>query len=204
MTAPEPTTSPDPKPGETAATATEHATPGAALTTLRGAGVNVDVRRAAHVVVGICVVGLAVLVVLLFVAGVHKNAQITRLRQHGVAVEVTVSGCLGLLGGSGSNPAGYACRGTFTLDGHRYNEAIPGNTLRPPGTKVRAVAASGNPPLLSTAHAVSTERASASVFIVPGILLVVLVFLVGGLVLRRRRTRPVSPDDPGTTAGTIT
>lgn len=176
------------------------ATPEGTGTTLRGAGVDVDVRRVGRVVVALCLVALAVLVVVLFVAGVHKNSQINRLRQHGVAVQVTVSGCLGLLGGSGSNPAGYACRGTFTLDGHRYSESIPGNSLRPPGTKVRAVAVSGDPPLLSTAYAVATERASASVFIVPTILLVVLVLLAGALLLRQAKRRRVTPHDPSATA----
>ncbi|HEY5025889.1 MAG TPA: hypothetical protein VII76_13000 [Acidimicrobiales bacterium] len=165
-------------------------TSGAALTTLRGAGVQVDVRRAGRVIGSICLVGLAVLIAVLYVAGIHKNDQINQLHQHGVDVTVTVSGCLGLLGGSGSNPAGYACTGTFTLDGHRYRESIPGNTLRPPGTTVDAVAVPGNPPLLDTHHAVATSHASASVFVVPTILLVVLVaLLVGVLVLSRRRDR---------------
>lgn len=165
----------------------EPAASGAPLTTLRGAGVDIDVRKAGRVVVAICLVALAALVVVLFVAGVHKNAQTNRLRQHGVRVTVTVSGCLGLLGGSGSNSAGYACQGTFTLDGHRYRESIPGNALRPPGTKVRAVAVSGAPPLLSTARAVATDRPSAGVFVVPSILLLTLVVLVGALVFSRRR-----------------
>jgi hypothetical protein len=161
----------------------------AALSTLRGARVEVDVRRAGRVVVAICLVGLAVVVVVLFVAGANKNAQIAQLRNHGVAVNVTVTGCLGLLGGSGSNAAGYACQGTFTLDGHRYRESVPGNVLRPPGTKVRAVAVPGDPPLLDTRHAVATEHMSLSVFVVPTILLVVLLLVVGALVLRRRHVR---------------
>jgi hypothetical protein len=161
----------------------------AALSTLRGARVEVDVRRAGRVVLGICLLGLAVLVVVLFVAGADKNAQIDQLRNHGVAVNVTVTGCLGLLGGSGSNAAGYACRGTFTLDGHRYRESVPGNVLRPPGTKVPAVAVPGSPPLLDTRHAVATEHTSWSVFVVPTILLVVLLLVVGALVLRRRHVR---------------
>ncbi len=160
---------------------------GAALTTLRGAGVQVDVRRAGRVVAALGLVALAVVAVVLLVAAVHKNAQINDLRHHGVDVDVTVTGCLGLLGGSGSNQAGYACTGTFTLGSHRYREDIPGNTLRNPGTKVPAVAVAGDPPLLDTRRAVATEHASASVFVVPAILLVLLVVLVGGLLVRRRR-----------------
>ena len=92
--------------------------PGEPVTTLRGASVNVDIRRVTHLVVGACLMALAAAVIILFVAGVQKNAQITRLHKQGVAVKVTVSGCIGLMGGSGSNIAGYDCTGAFTLAGH--------------------------------------------------------------------------------------
>ena len=164
-----------------------------ALTTLRGAGVQVDVRRAGRVIGALCLVALAVVAVVLLVAGNHKNAQITQLKTHGVGVTVTVSGCLGLLGGSGSNPAGYACKGTFTLDGHRYSEDIPGTALHDPGTKVQAIAVAGDPPLLDTLAAVAREHTSSGVFVVPAVLLVVLMVLVGGLGLRRRRLRGAPP-----------
>jgi len=149
--------------------------------------VEVDARRLGRVVGAGCLVALAVLVVVFFVVGANKNAQITDLHRHGVAVSVTVSSCLGLLGGSGSNGAGYACKGTFTLEGHRYTEAIPGNSLYPPGARIPAVVIRGSPPLLSTRRAVESEHASWRVFILPAILLVVLVLLVVAVVLRRRR-----------------
>ncbi len=171
------------------AASSDTASSDAALTTLRGAGVDVNTRLAGRVVAAVCLVGLAVLVVILFVAGYHKNEQINRLRQHGVPVTVTVTGCLGLLGGSGSNPAGYACQGTFMLGGQHYRESIPGTALRPPGSKVQAVAVAGDPPLLSTRHAVATDRASASVYVVPAILLVVLVLLLGVVEVRRRSAK---------------
>jgi hypothetical protein len=148
-----------------------------------------DVRRLGRVFLGIGVLGLAVLVVVLTVAGVQKNDQITRLRQHGVSVEVTVSGCLGLLGGSGSNVAGYACKGTFTLDGRLYREAIPGNTLRPPGSTLHAVTVRDDPGLLDTAGAVAREHASWRVFILPAVLALVLALVVAAVVLSRRRAR---------------
>jgi len=159
--------------------------------------VEVDVRLVGRIVLAVCLVALAVVAVALFVAGVDKNDQITRLRQHGVAVGVTVTGCLGLLGGSGSNAAGYECKGTFTLAGHRYHEDIPGNTIRTPGSTIRAVAVPGNPPLLSTARAVATDRPSWHVFAVPTILIVVDVLAVGALVVRRRRIHPPSLADKG-------
>jgi hypothetical protein len=157
---------------------------------LRGAGVGtVDAKRVGMVVVGMGIVALAVLVVVFFVAGVHKNDQITRLHQHGVPVTITVTGCLGQLGGSGSNAAGYACHGTFSLDGHRYTESIPGNTLRSPGTTLDGVALPGDPALVTTTGALATEHPSANVFVLPIVLLGVLVVSVVALVLWRRRAR---------------
>jgi hypothetical protein len=150
----------------------------------------VDTRAVARIAVGLVLIGLTVLVVVLFVAGAQKNSQITRLHQHGVAVMITSSGCRGLLGGSGSNAAGYACRGSFTLDGRRYNENIPGNTLRPPGTVIRGVSVPGDPALVTTAQILAAEQASWGVYIAPTVLLIVLVglaLLVGAVVRRGRR-----------------
>jgi len=72
--------------------------------------------------------GLCVLTVALFVAAVNKDSAIVRLQQHGVPVEVTVTSCLGNLGGSGSNAASYTCSGTFSLDGHHQTDVIDGTT----------------------------------------------------------------------------
>ena len=72
---------------------------------------------------------LAVLAVAFTVAGVHHNSQIDRLRTQGVVVSVTVTGCQGQLGGSGSNVAGYSCRGTFTLDGRSHTVTVDAGTL---------------------------------------------------------------------------
>ena len=192
MIAPEPTAPKGPDSGDTEMATREVGTSDEPIMTLRGAGVAVDARRAGRVVGGVCLVALAVLVVVLAVAGVDKNAQITRLRQHGVRVEITVSTCLGLLGGSGSNAAGYACRGTFTVDGRHYDEAIPGNTLFPPGATIRGVIDPGDPALVSTVGAVASEHASWRVFVVPIILVVILALLVVAVVLSRRHPRRAS------------
>jgi hypothetical protein len=186
MIASEPTTPPGAASGKTKA-AGGAGSSDQPVSILRGAGVNADARRAGTLVVAVSLVALAVVTAVLFAVGASKNSQINSLRSHGVPTEVTVTKCIGLLGGSGSNAAGYACRGTFAVDGHQYNEAIPGNSSLAPGTTVRGVIVPGNPPLLSTAKAVATERASWRVFIVPTILLIVLVLLVGILVFRRRR-----------------
>ncbi len=137
-------------------------------------------------VLGIVLATLAVLAVAFTVIGIHNNRQIDQLRNQGVPVAVTVTSCQGLLGGSGSNAAGYTCRGAYELDGHRYNEVLPGTALHAPGTVVRAVAVPSDPTLVSPVSVVDAEHASASVFILPAVLLVVLVALLVVLVLRRR------------------
>ncbi len=163
------------------------------MASLRGAGVGtIDGRRVARVALGAVGVAAAVLTVILFVAGADKNAQITSLRTRGVPVEVTVTSCMGLLGGSGSNAAGYACQGTYVVGGHRYRQAIPGDVLRRPGSTVRGVTVPDDPELLSTARDVAGEHASWRVFIAPTVLALVLV--AGGAALAvgrlRRRARP--------------
>jgi MYXO-CTERM domain-containing protein len=142
-------------------------------------------------------VALAVVTAVLFAVGVHKNAQITSLRTHGVRVEVTASRCFGLLGGSGSNGAGYSCRGTYVLEGARYSVTIPGDTLRAPGSKVQVVAAENDPGLIASLHQAQSDHASWTVFLLPSVLLFVLLGLLARFAVRRRR-------DPGTvrSAGT--
>lgn len=157
---------------------------------MRGASVDVDVRRAGIAVIALCVLALAATVVVLYVAGFQKNAQITRLREHGVDVEVMVSGCIGLMGGSGSNLAGYDCKGTFTLGGRRYSDSIPGTAAHAPGSRLRAVTVAEDPALLSTPGVIATERASWHVYLLPSILLVVLVLVLTVLILRRAGSRP--------------
>ncbi len=154
---------------------------------LRGAGVQIDGRRLAQVLLGIVLATLAVLVVVFAVVGAHKNHQIDELHNQGVAVAVTVTSCQGLLGGSGSNGAGYACRGSYQLDGHHYNEQLPGTALHAPGTVIRAVAVPSDPALVSPVSVVDSEHSSASVFILPAVLFVVLVAIVAVVLLRRRR-----------------
>jgi hypothetical protein len=163
--------------------------PDGSVMTLRGAGVDVNVRRVIPYVIGACLVALTVAIVAFTVAGIQKNDQANSLRHHGVVVEATVSGCIGLMGGSGSNLAGYACRASFTLDGHRYDESLAGNPTPVTGSKFRAVTVPGDPALLATVAAVAGEQASWRVFIVPAILLIVLALTIVALLSFRARRR---------------
>jgi hypothetical protein len=144
----------------------------------------------------VLVVLLAVAVVLL-VAGLNKNSQASSLRQHGVPLAVTVIGCQGLLGGSGSNAAGYSCRGTYTFDARHFEEEVPGTGLHRPGSVVRGVIVPSDPGLLSTPGEVADERASWNVFIAPVVLFVMALGVLAVLVRTSRRTQarrsPVGP-----------
>jgi hypothetical protein len=169
------------------------------LSTLRGAGVNYDARKVGWVAVGLCLLTLAVLVIVFTIAGVHRNSQIDRLHNDGVPVTVTVTHCLALMGGSGSNAAGYSCSGTFTVDGRRYTESLPGTGFRAVGSTLPAVVVPSDPALVSPKSTVHNEHTSASVFVLPAILLIVLALLVGLIMYVRRRRHAPAPPTGGAT-----
>jgi uncharacterized membrane protein len=157
----------------------------------------VDGRRVGQVAIGIMLVTLLVLTIVFTVVGIHTNQQNDRLHNDGVPVTFTVAGCLGLLGGSGSNAAGYSCHGTYTLKGKTYSEQLPGDSFHRPGSNVPAIAVPGDPALVSPASIVATQHSSASAFVLPIILFVVLlVFVVLLLMLRRRRQASAAADAP--------
>jgi hypothetical protein len=141
------------------------------------------------VLLGLIVATLVVLVVLLTVAGVHSNTQTDTLHARGVPVTVTVTGCLGLLGGSGSNAAGYSCHGTYVLGGHRYTESLPGTSLHRPGSTIPSLAVPGDPALVSPDSVIASQHSSAGVFVVPAVLTGILLMPLGVLAWRHRSRR---------------
>lgn len=160
---------------------------------LRGAGVQVDGGRVGRVLIGMVLATLAILAIVFTVVGVHTNRQDDRLHHDGVPVTFTVAGCLGLLGGSGSNAAGYSCHGTYTIDGHRYSEQLPGDSFHRPGSTVAAIAVPGDPALVSPASIVATEHSSAGAFVLPAILAGLLLLLVAVLLVLRHRRHGSEP-----------
>ena len=114
----------------------------------------------------------AVVVVVFTVAGVHKNSQINELHHDGVPVTVTITNCLGLMGGSGSNAAGYSCTGSFTVHGHRYTESLPGIGFHQVGSTLPARV--GCPAIRLSyvpGQIVRTQQAAWRVFLLPAVLL---------------------------------
>jgi hypothetical protein len=156
-----------------------------------GRGADVDSRIIGRVLLGCGIVALDILVAVLSVAALRQNGRLNRLHREGVAVKVTVTGCQGVASGTGTTVSGYSCRGTFTLDGGRYNEVIDGTSAQyHPGATIRAVTVPGDPKLLSAAKSVTGEHSTWHPFITPAIALVLLIGLSAGpLVVRRRRAK---------------
>jgi hypothetical protein len=141
------------------------------------------------VAVGLVAGTLLVLAVVFSLVGEHKNQQIDELRSQGVPVAFTVTACQELLGGSGSNGAGFNCQGTYTLDGHRYTEPLPGTAPHAPGSTVAALAVPSDPTLVSTASIVRSERASWHVYVLPAVFFVLLLLVVAAVAAQRHRRR---------------
>lgn len=168
------------------------------VTTLRGASVDVDIRRTGRGVAWVCAALLVAIGVVLLVSGLHTNDQINRLHDDGVPVSVTVSGCIGLMGGTGAQVAGYSCNGSYTLDGTKYLQTIPGMTFHEPGSTIGGIAVPGDPKLLSTPDQVARQHASWRVLLVPVLLFAVAVVTVVALLRGRRRRAPeTAGTDPG-------
>ncbi|HLK42253.1 MAG TPA: hypothetical protein VKV34_02845 [Thermoleophilia bacterium] len=177
------------------------ASAGEPIAVLRGAGVSSDTRRVSAALAGLVVVALVASGVTLLVANFERKAQLDLLRHHGVAVTIDVTACRGLLGGSGSNLAGFACVGTYRLGGRSYVVKVPGTAAHSPGERVAAVAVVSEPGLVSTRQLLA-GHATASSEVVAVVLLAVALAL-GLLAGRRLRGRSGDGrDGPGASSGT--
>jgi hypothetical protein len=143
----------------------------------------------AQVAVGLVLGTLLVLTIAFALVGAHKNQQIDELRNHGVPVTYTVTSCQGLLGGSGSNGAGFSCTGTYSIDGRRYREPLPGNSHYAPGATVAAIAVPTDPALFSTPQIVRSEHASWHVYVLPAVFFVLFLLVLAAVALSRHRHR---------------
>jgi len=162
---------------------------------IRGGGVRLDARRVVRVVVALGMVALAALVLGLSVAAVHENSRNSTLRRHGVPVDVTVDGCLGLASGTGITVYAYTCRGTFVLYGRSFHDVIGGlSDAHTAGEKIRGVVDPRSPNTLSSAAAVARAQPQWKAFVAPAVALVLLLVSSAVLIVRRyRRARRIAP-----------
>ncbi len=172
-------------------------------THLRGVRVaQVDTGRVVRVLVAIALVGLITLAAVLTASATSQNSRLNRLRNQGVPVQMTVTGCVAISSGIGMSVKYWECRGSYTLGGHSYNEVIGGSRAHlGDGQVVEAIAVPGHPALVSTSANLPQGRSSWTTYVPPIILAVLGVAGALGLMLwsrRRRRLRPepaeVSPD----------
>ncbi|HVB51954.1 MAG TPA: hypothetical protein VND89_09495 [Acidimicrobiales bacterium] len=134
----------------------------------------------------------AAVLVVSFISATNDNARIERMKTHGIAVTVTAVDCVGNIGGSGSNAAGYTCRGDYTVDATTYHEVIGSmTTFSAPGTTVHAMADPSKLSSVLLASAVRTSVSSPGAYLAPGLLAVVLIVLT--LAFLRIARRPKSP-----------
>ncbi len=171
---------------------------GSRVAVLRGAAVDVDPRKVGRVVVALVIAALGGVIIFLVAAGVNKNEQITELHDHAMAVTITVKSCLGELGGSGSNVAGYTCTGDYKVGGVVHVVTVPGNVWLAPGERLRGVAAREDPSLFTLASDLRHEQASWRVLLAPLALAILLAGLLVALRSRsaRRRARRLRVDGP--------
>jgi hypothetical protein len=168
-----------------------------ATSSLRGAEPQRISRRFWIVFGALVLTSFSLIVVVSFVSAANDNARIDRLKTHGVAVVVTVTNCVGNIGGSGSNAAGYTCHGSYRVDGIRYQEIIGSKTtLSTAGTHLRAVADPLHPGTIELASAIAKSSSSSTVYVIPGVLALVLATLTVALLWRQRSRRSPSAHDP--------
>lgn len=125
-----------------------------------------------------------------FASAANDNARIGRLKSQGTPVVVTVTDCVGNIGGSGSNVAGYTCHGEYRVRGVRYREVIASkSTDSSPGSTVQGIVDPAHPSTVELASAVATSKPSSTVYVVPSILGTIWVAL--SLALLHRHRAPV-------------
>jgi hypothetical protein len=150
-----------------------------------GGGVEIHAGRLVRYLGILCVLVLIALTVATATSTANQNSRAAELRNHGVPVDVTVSGCVGVSSGIAQAIQYYQCRGTYSVDGQRYNEVIGGvRSALPIGQTVHAVTAKGDPALVSTIG--SAKRGSYAAPVVLGALAVVLI--IGLMLWSRRRS----------------
>jgi hypothetical protein len=156
----------------------------------RGGEVSADPAVVGRVLRAVVLLVLAVSAIAFTAADVHHDQIVSGLRTDGVSVTVTVTSCLGELGGSGSNAAGYRCFGTYSVDGRSYHGTLPGSSLLGPGTQIRLLTLPGDPSLL----AAGPGSSSWTVFLVPAALLAAFLGLLAQTVrpLKSRGRRSVT------------
>jgi hypothetical protein len=155
-----------------------------------GGGVAISPRVLAVVLAGICIALLVAFAAYYGFAANRQSSNIAALRNRGVPVEATITGCVAVSSGVGMGIEYWQCRGSYTLEGRTFNEQLNGSrSFVETGRVVAAVAVPGDPGLLSTASSVRGRHNSTGSYIVSGVLGALAVVGAGGLLALRKSGR---------------
>lgn len=156
------------------------------VATLRGAHTTTPRTGPWRVVGLLALVIVALTLAVSFFSAANDNARIARMKSHGIPVVVSVTNCVGQIGGSGSNNAGFVCQGTYRVHGTKYHGSIGSmTTFASFGTMIHAVADPAKPSTIILATTLDHSTASDSAYLVPSVLSLVFVAVV--IVVARRR-----------------
>jgi hypothetical protein len=160
-----------------------------------GQAARIDTGRIAGVLVGLVLLVMVVVTATLTVSTADRDTRISRLRQHGVAVDATVVRCLGVSSGIGMGIEYWQCQTAFALSGERYVELLGGSrTLRPVGSHLSAVVVPGDPGSLTLPAALSGRSTGIGTYSGPMAVGAATLLLAGGVLVRYRRiSRPGAP-----------
>lgn len=164
-----------------------------------GGGAAISPRLLAVVLLGVCVALLVAFAAYYGFAANRQSSDIAALRDRGVPVEATITGCVAVSSGVGMGIEYWQCHGSYTLGGRTFNEPLNGSRgFVETGRVVAAVAVPGDPGLLSTASSVRGRHSSTGSYIVSGVLGALAVVGAGGLIALARRPRAEIPPLDGT------
>jgi hypothetical protein len=169
----------------------------------RGAGVgDVNGGRVIRVLLAACLIGLVIVTVVLTISAARQDSRSDRLKNEGVPVVATVTGCEGVGASINVGVEYYVCRANYSYNANAYNEVLGGNRADiDPGTKVQAVAVPGSPALLATVQSVDKPLSTWEPYVTPIALACVTLGSVGGYLWwsarrKRRVARDPVPDAP--------
>lgn len=162
--------------------------PSPVSSSLRGAPVAGDGRRLGRTIGWVLVLAMILLGLVMVVAKVDDNNKAHRLHASGIPVTARVTYCLGQLGGSGTNAAGYSCKAAYMVGGAHFDEPVGGlSTFARTGSTLAGVVDPVNHTVLVTAASASRATSVTAGLVFPILVVVAGLVLVGILVATRRR-----------------
>jgi hypothetical protein len=157
-------------------------------TYVRGAGgAPVSGRLLLTVIVAMCLLILFATGLAFAVERARDDARITKLKHHGVAVEATVTRCLGILSGTGVTEVGFTCHVRYVVAGQVHTATLHGTTaLYRDGATVPAVTLRQQPsPVYTAAYVRSADTSWRRYGAAAALMLSALLGGAVGLVLLR-------------------